>query len=482
MKKTSIKLNAIVNGIRNVLNLLFPLITFPYVSRTLSVSGIGKYNFSSSIISYFLLLAALGIDKYTVREGAKYRDDRQKMSQFVSEAFTFNLISTLVSYLLLFSIMAISSKLRNYTLCILIFSLQIVFTTLGVEWVYSIYEQYFYITVRSIVFKLISLVLLFALVRKPGDYLYYAAITVFSTVGSNILNFIHLRKYCDIKISFDLESFKKMLKPIMIIFASNIAIQIYVNADTTMLGYLKNDYVVGIYSISTKIYSIIKMLLASILIVTIPRLAMYVGKKMYTEYNELLFNVVNVLILVIVPAIVGLFFLSKDIILIISGKDYIRSTSSLRILCFAIILSILSGTFNECVLIPYKREKKVLVSSIVSAVVNVLLNFWMIPWLSEDGAAITTVIAEFLSLAINYYYSRDIVKKIIVNKKTILNMISVFFGSFLVAIICIIVNMYINQMILRLVVQLLLSIVIYLLILFITKNQFVMAILKKNLN
>ena len=482
MEKNSIKLNAIVNGIRNVLNLLFPLITFPYVSRTLSVSGIGKYNFSSSIISYFLLLAALGIDNYSIREGAKYREDRKKMSQFVSKVFTFNLISTLVSYLFLFLLMSFSSKLKNYTLCILIFSLQIIFTTLGVEWVYTIYEQYFYITVRSIIFKLISIVLLFVFVRKTDDYLNYAAITVFSIVGSNVLNFIHLKKYCDVKITFDFKEFKKMLKPIAVIFASNIAILIYVNADMTMLGYLKNDYAVRIYSVSTKIYTICKTLLASILTVTIPRLAMYTGKKMYKEYNELLYNLINVLLLIIVPAIVGLFFLSKDIVLIISGTGYLRSTCSLRILCLAILLSILNGAFIECVLIPYKREKFVLISSIVSAIVNILLNLLLIPYLSENGAAITTLIAEFICLSINFYYSKDILENSIFNVSTLKNLLSVIVGSIFVGITCAILNVNINNMILRIVLQISISAFIYSLSQLLIKNQFLKFVVNRNIN
>ena len=253
MKKKSLGVNAFLNGLRCVLNLFFPLITFPYVSRVLSVSGIGIYNFSNTYINYFILIAGLGITTYAVREGAKYRDNEAEIENFASQIFSLNMLATLVAYLLLFASLVIFKNLSNYVSCILIFSIQILFTTLGTEWIYTIYEDYAYITIRSIVFKIFSIVLLFLLVRKPEDYLIYAAITVFSAVGSNLLNFIHARSFVHIRLTTK-TNWRYHLKPILIIFASAMAVTIYVSSDTTILGLLKNDYAVGIYSTSVKIY------------------------------------------------------------------------------------------------------------------------------------------------------------------------------------------------------------------------------------
>lgn len=119
---------------KSILNLLFPLITFPYVSRILSVSGIGIYNFAGTYINYFVLMAGLGIATYAVREGAKYRDDREKIEEFSTQVFSINMIATVIAYILLFASLLIFKNLSNYVSCILIFSLQILFTTLGTEW------------------------------------------------------------------------------------------------------------------------------------------------------------------------------------------------------------------------------------------------------------------------------------------------------------------------------------------------------------
>lgn len=349
-------MNAFLNSFRSILNILFPLITFPYISRKLSVDGIGIYNFSNSIVSYFLLIAALGIGTYAVREGAKYRDNKEKITQFSSEVFTINIFSTLIAYILLFLCLIVIPKLHNYFWCILIFSLQIFFTTIGTEWIYQIYEDYTYITIRSIIFQIISIILLFIFVRNPQDYLNYAAITVFSAVGSNVLNFIHARKYCRIHIVFHF-NWKKHIVPILILFAAGIANMIYVNSDITLLGLMKNNYVVGIYSVSSKVYSLIKTLISALLIVTIPRLALLFGSNRIKEYKNILFNLTNTLVVLALPVSIGLFMLAKEVVLIISGPNYLRAVDSLRILCFAYIFSILSWILSDCVLIPAKREK-----------------------------------------------------------------------------------------------------------------------------
>lgn len=478
MKNKSLKVNAFLNGFKTFLNFLFPLITFPYISRVLSVEEIGKYNFSNSIISYFLLLAALGIDKYAIREGAKYRENKERFSSFASEIFSFNIVSTLVSYSLLFLFILFSKTLERYTVCILIFSLQIFFTTLGTEWVYSIFEEYRYITIRSILFKMISVALLFMFVRNEGDYLAYAAITVFASVGSNVLNFFNAKKICSIRFTLKID-WKKLFKPIMIIFASNIAIQIYVNSDTTMLGYLKDDYAVGIYSVATKIYLIVKNLTGSILTVTIPRLAYLASKKVKDDYEELLNKVANALIILILPSIVGLTMLSREAILIIASNKYLDAQLPLIVLSIAILFSTFSGLFNNCVLLPHKREKVFLKSSIISAVTNIVLNFILIPYFGAVAAAFTTLISEIIMALMNFMGCRDLIGRVVFNKSFKNNLTSVFCGSIGVIICCkIIMTVFLNIYVCS-IVAVLLSVTVYGLILIALKNDIVLENLNK---
>lgn len=470
MKKKSLGVNAFLNGLRSVLNLFFPLITFPYVSRVLSVPGIGIYNFSNTYISYFILIAGLGIATYAVREGAKYRENKDKINDFVSQIFSLNMIATVIAYLLLFASLIIFKNLRNYISCILIFSLQILFTTLGTEWIYTIYEDYTYITIRSIVFKMISIVLLFLLVRRPEDYLIYAAITVFSAVGSNLLNFIHARNFVHIKLTTK-TNWKYHLKPILIIFASAIAVTIYVSSDTTILGLLKNDYAVGIYSTSVKIYQIAQGLLSALLTVTIPRLAFLWGRRRISEYNQVLSKVIDSLGILVLPAAVGLIMLSREIILIIASEKYLPSVNSLRIISWAIIFSIFSWIFSDCVLIPAKRENFVLRNTVITAIENIILNFILIPFLSYDGTSLSTVIAEFTVMIMNGYSCRDIIKPVIFKKDTLKNLLDSIIGCVGIVVICLLCDIGFKSLWLKTIFSVVLSVIMYGAILILLENK-----------
>ncbi len=474
MKKKSLVLNAALNGLRNILNLIFPLITFPYVTRVLSVSGIGEYNFANSIVSYFLLLAGLGVSKYGVREGAKYRDDIEKESKFVSEVFTINMIATILAYILLAVVIVFSDQVNRYAITVIIFSLQIFFTTIGVEWLFSMYEEYAYITIRSIIFKIISVVLLFLFVRDKNDVGIYAAITVFSSVGSNILNYIRARKMVHIRFRFRFD-WNKHLKSIMILFASSIAIQIYVNSGITILGFMKDTYTVGLYSVSSKIYTIVKNGLAAILIVTIPRLSMLWGKNLVREYKTLFKDIFNGLLLVMFPSMVGLIMLSKQVVLIISGEEYISAVSSLRILCLALICSIISWIFNDGVLIPTKREKYALYSTIISAILNIIASFLLIGRWGQDAAALAVLIAEAAGMIMNIYWSRDIIKL----KDILETHFGAIIGCIIIIVECALVNRYISGNIISTIVAIIVSVLTYTIMLIIFKDRFSQTFLNR---
>lgn len=470
MKKKSLGVNAFLNSFRSVLNLIFPLITFPYVSRVLSIKGIGIFNFSNTYISYFLLIAGLGIATYAVREGAKFREDKNKINKFASQIFSLNIVATIIAYISLLGSLIIFKNLHNYVSCILILSLQILFTTLGTEWIYTIYEDYAYITIRSIIFKIISIILLFILVRRPEDYLIYAAITVFSAVGSNLLNFIHAKKFVHIRLTTKI-NWRYHLKPVLVIFASAVAITIYVSSDTTILGLLKSDYAVGIYSTSVKIYQMAESLLSALLTVTIPRLAFLWGQKRIGEYNHVLSKVFDSLGILVLPAAVGLIMLSREVILIIASEKYMPSVNSLRIISWAIIFSIFSWIFSDCVLIPAKRENLVLRNTIVTAIENIILNFILIPFMSYDGTSLSTVIAEFTVMIMNGYSCRDIIKPVIFKKDTLKNLLDSIIGCVGIVVVCLLCDYGFKSLWLKTIFSVVLSVIMYGAILILLKNK-----------
>ena len=305
MIKKSLSLNAILNAMRSVLNMLFPLITYPYITAVLSVEELGKYNFSLSIVNYFALIAGLGVSSYAIREGARIREDKRALADFANQMLEINLISMLAAYMLLFCVLGIATTLAPYKELILFLSVQMLFTTIGVEWIYSIFEEYQYITIRSILFKVASIILLFVLVRKEGDVFQYAGVVMFATTGSNILDAFFARKY--FHFSFvGLKKLKKHIRPIMVLFASNIAVMVYVYSDTTMLGLMADDYTVGIYAVSSKVYSMMKSVLSAVLVVSIPRLANLYGANKLSEFKEIVQNITDTITLLLIPSVAGL--------------------------------------------------------------------------------------------------------------------------------------------------------------------------------
>lgn len=466
-QENSLKLNMLLNTIKNMMGILFPFITFPYASKILGIDNIGKYNFSNSVISYFLLIAELGIGTYAIREGAKLRGKKTELNCFVSEIFTINLISTVISYLLLMICLLNVSKFESYREIIVIMSLQIVFKTIGMDYIYSIFEDYFYITIRTIIFQVISLIFLFLFVKTSDDIIQYTMVYVFSNICANISNFVFARKYCNVKITKKV-NIKKHLKPIIILFGMSATVAVYVASDITILGFLCSDTVVGRYSVSAKVYSIVKTVLSAILVVSIPRLSAYLGKNEYTRFRSTLEDIYKTLLTFMLPAIIGIILLRKPIILLISDEEFIGAESSLLLLAIALFFCMGAWFWGQCVLVPLGQEKIVFKITVISAVINIILNFIMIPAWQENAAALTTAISEGFSYVCCVKYGRRYVKTLNLSSC----ILKVMVGCMPIAVICIGTDMLIKSSGMTwLFVDMIVSVIAYLIVEFILKNE-----------
>lgn len=395
MKEKSLTWNAFVYIIKILSSIIFPLITFPYISRVLGVEGIGKFNFSNSYISYFSLISALGISTYAIREGAKIRDNQDEFEDFAQDIFLINIWSTIVSIGLLILSIFFYEPVSLYKDIILILSISIPLTTMGTEWVFVVFEDFSYITIRSVLFQLFSMILMFILVNDGTDVKMYAFISVVATAGSNILNFQRASKYFSHKIRYS-KSARTRLKPIFILFASSIASQIYINADITMLGILKGDFDTGIYSTASKIYNIVRLLLAAIITILLPRLSNMKGKIGAIKYGEYLSNIYKGFMSLVFLVAGGLFCVSAEAIVILAGEDFLGAKIPLMILCIALVFSLLGSFIANTILIVYSKEKTILLATCVGAITNIFLNIIFINQFSYVGAAMTTLFSEMV--------------------------------------------------------------------------------------
>lgn len=474
-KKKSLKVNGILNVIQKTINIIIPLITYPYISRVLGAQNYGKFSFAYSIISYFLLTTMLGINLYAVREGPRIRDNKEKIQKFINELFTINCLSLLVSYAVLILLSIFNSKLNKYFGLILILSIVMPLQVLGRDWINTIYEDYLYLTIRYIIVQLISLILIFALVRRSDDYYIYTWIYMFTLGGGYFLNIFYTKKYAKIELTKH-PNFKKHILPILILFGGQIAVNIYVQSDVTMLGFLRTESEVGVYSLTSKVYAIAKGVVNALTTVTIPRIVYYLGKNDKDNYNRVISLLRKYLFMLIIPAAVGMFTMSKSILLFIGGPEYIEGDYALKILGLALVVAVFSGFYCNAILIPNKAEMKYLIVTVISAIVNIGLNIVFIPLWGMTGAAITTIIAEILVLIISRHYSLQFIEK---QKLNIRDFISVITGSAVVFIICCVVNILFGTSIAGLFIAIILSSLLYTIILIVCKHSLVIPIIRK---
>lgn len=403
----SLKINAALNIIRQVCAIVFPLITFPYVSRTLGVEAYGKVNFSTSILSYISLLAGLGVSSYAIREGARIRDDRKRFERFADEVFSINVVSTLISYVVLAVLVLFWSKLDAYRALIGILSVNILLTTLGTDWINTIYEDFLYLTVRYVICQTIAVAATLLFVKGPEDVALYAVCSNMGMMLANASNLFYIRKKLGIRLKLTWKmNVRRHLRPIMLLFGNMISSMIYLYSDTTMLGVFIGDAAVGFYTVSSRIYSLIKQLINAVSGVLVPRLSHDLESKSGGESNGSVHTVLGILTVVVFPIALGMICMGREIIVLIAGEAYAAAYPALAILSIALIFATYACIYISVVMLAQRKDREILFASSVSALTNIVLNFILIPRYSYNAAAFTTLVSEFLMLAMGVYYTR----------------------------------------------------------------------------
>jgi O-antigen/teichoic acid export membrane protein len=398
-----------MNLIRVLMTIVFPLITYPYASRILSTAGVGRASYVATIVSYFQLIASFGVNNYAIAEGAKIRDDKHKLNKFVSEVFFINLVCMLLAYAL-FAVVFFIPKFDGYQGLLLISCSSILLTTLGMEWLFELLEEYEYITIRSVVFQAIALVMLFVFVRDRDDVAWYVLLTVLSTTGYGLVTVFQSRKYVDFfEQKLCLKDLKRHLKPMLYMFGVSVASVIYLNSDITMLGWMKGDSDAGIYTISSKTNQILCTLIKSLSTVILPRLSYYVENDKKEEYQSLLQNAFRFMMMLIVPCMVGMLMISPEVVRLIGGEDFLSGATASRILAINLFFSPLNGFIAYQIFMPKKKEKIIFWATCGGAISNLIVNFFLIPKWSFDGAAIATVLAEALVMVICLILGRGMI-------------------------------------------------------------------------
>jgi O-antigen/teichoic acid export membrane protein len=453
--------------------MIFPLITFPYLSRILEPEGMGKVNFANSLTSHFVLLASIGIPIYGIREIAKVRDNRVKLSDTAQELFVMHFITSTIVFLVFIALIILNGKLQDEQSLFFVVSISIFLVSLGMDWLYQGQEQYLYITIRSLIFSTISLVSLFFFVHEKGDYVISAGIGVAASSGSAILNFYNAREVILAKRSNPWD-FKKHLKPMAIVFVMNFFNSIYLTLDIVLLGFMTLPQNVGYYSAATKLTKITGSIVSSFGQVLLPRLSYYNEHNHTQEFNDILNKSFSITIMLCLPAATGLFMLAPDIINVFAGKNFAPAIDCLVITAPGLLISSLSNILAWQILYPKGKDKAVLIAFIGAAIASVTLNIILIRLFAHVGAAWALLSSESVVFCLLYLLAKKCCNFHTINKSSA----RYFFATIIMAGI-ISIKMYIPTSLLRIIIIIPMAGILYFTILILLKDDLICKLIKK---
>lgn len=403
-KQKSLKLNYIYNVSYQVLSLITPLITTPYVSRVLGADGIGDYSFTASVVTYFSMVAVLGTLTYGNREISYLQDDRKTRSRLFWEIELLSFLSTGIctAAYLIFLLFCDRSRFSLYA----IQTISIVCVAFDIAWLLQGMEEFGKVMFRNMLFKVINIVFIFTAVRDKDDLFLYVAGMVLLALASNLSIWFYLPQYIDRPIWNELHPLRH-LKPTLALFIPSVAMSIYTVFDKTMIGLFANNFENGYYEQALKISKTALTLVTALGAVMIPRMGYYFNQKNMDKVKELTYQSYNFVWFLGVPLSFGLIGISQNLVPWFYGKGYDKITVLLPILGLLIIIIGLSNVTGIQYFVTTKRERLLTGTVIIGAVVNFFCNLILIPKLYSIGASIASVAAETVITLTQLYLIRN---------------------------------------------------------------------------
>ncbi|MDK0899086.1 oligosaccharide flippase family protein [Clostridium perfringens] len=472
MKNKSIKKNFVYNLILTTLNIIFPLIISPYISRVLAPSNIGKVNYATSVANWFILLASFGIPRYGIREVSRKRKNDKELSNAFWNLFIIQSIFSLIAIIIyLFMIFSLNIFKKDLILYVLMLGM-IILNIFSIDWFYQGIEEYGYITLRNIIVKIISLFLIFFMIKKRDDFLIYAAINIFALGFNNILNYLHSKRYLCCKLSN--YKFKFYVKELRIYFLTTLIIAIYTQLDQVFIGtYSSQD--LAYYVRSKMIVNIGIGIVGSIITVLVPRTA-YLIENNYLKYKNIINESINYIYILSIPCFVGVFLLSKEIMLLLGGNLFLPATMSLKIIAIIIIINPIGTWQINQILIPHKKEKLAFYIQFFVAILSLILDFKYIPKYSFIAASVIWVLIELILVIIEGVLIRKECKEIKIEYFNI-NLIKYIISAFFMGILIIFIKKIFNNLFTIIFISVISGCIIYFMILFVLKDSIVKSII-----
>lgn len=402
MINNSLKKNAYFSIIHRTVNIIFPLISTAYVSRVLLADGIGRVSAVNNNVSLFLILSTLGIPAYGLREVSKYRDNKEKCSKIYSELFLINCMLTVIICLIFVFVVLESEYFQKESILYFIYGLTILMNTFNVEWLFQGMEDYEYIATRSTIVKIFSLAFVIALIKDKNDIYIYAIIQVIGTTANYILNIINAKKY--IKFTANKLNFKKHFKPLIYLALCSVSTELYAKMDITMLDIMKTSDIVGCYANSQKIVNLVVTLLVAVTAVFMPRLS-FLFDKNQDAFSEVVQKGFNLMVTISIPICIGLIMISRPLVVVFLGLDFINADLFVSILSLMVPLKCVGDLICYQVMMCVGKEVILMKSYFITMIINLINNIVLIPRFSAVGAAVASVVSEVLAFLFVLHFS-----------------------------------------------------------------------------
>ncbi len=471
----SVKKNYIYNLIYQIVAIILPFITTPYLSRVLGATNIGIYGYTLSISAYFILFGSLGIALYGQREIAYEQNNIKKYSKSFIEILSLRIITMTISLALFYLIFCINGEFNNY---FKILTLELIANTLDISWFFQGLEEFKKTVGRNLIIKTISVILIFIFVKTKNDLNIYFIIYTVSILIGNLSLWLYLPKFITLKYIKKL-NLKKHFKATLVLFIPQIAIQIYTILDKTMLGtIIVNKAEVGYYTQAEKMIKLMLTIITSLGTVMLPRIASSYAKGDSETIKIYITRAFNLVFLISIPMIVGIVCISNVFVPWFFGKGYDKVIPIMIILTPILLFIGMSNVIGMQYLLPTKKQKEYTYSVIIGAIVNFLINIILIPRYGAIGAAIGTIIAEATVTVSQIFYT----KKYIDYKKILKLTKNYFISSIVMLIMILIIKITMGNSLFSMFVQIGVGVTAYGICLLILKDKFVQYFINIFLN
>lgn len=400
---SNLKKNFIYNSILTLSGYIFPLLTFPYISRVLGANNVGIVNLVLSIVDYYILFSTLGLSIVGLREIARCKDKNQINLVFSQLVSLHLILSAIVFIIYCISIICIPS-FKIYSPLYWIGGLKIIFNVFLIEWFFQGLQNFKYITYRSLFIKTLYVIAVFIFVRTRNDYIIYFTITIIQVILNSLINWRYSRSL--VKYKFSINGLKPYLKPLISWGINIILLSFYTTFNVMYLGFVAGTLVVGYYTTATKIYTIILSLLQAYNGVFIPYLSSLQSRGNIDEFKKTINKSFTIVSSLSIPLVVLCYCLAPEIIDVIAGKEFLPAIHSFRIIVFQILIIGISQITNSQILLSLKKDKEILISTLIGSVICITIIVFFAEEYKDIAASYAVTISHIIEFFFLLYYAK----------------------------------------------------------------------------